>query len=236
MPGRSLPAMRDLVVREALQTMARDAAKRFRALVAEGKEIPYDVHESGDGSPLPQYAPLTGRFIREHAPLLRELDSFGSACAAIESAELAASTSRSSARHVPPDAGAAAPRLAGVVFLCRLWEDSTDFSLDDARLTAAIAELEANGDADRGEIEVVVPLRGLRMETHAPRARDRDRSSAPTPSRCPPRRAPRRPRAAPAGSRPSSPSRASAASRRRARRGTERGRRRAPAPSRPSAA
>ena len=42
--------------------------------------------------------------------------------------------------------------------------DSTDFSLDDERLKAAIAELEANADAAEGEIEVVVPLRGLRME------------------------------------------------------------------------
>ena len=43
--------------------------------------------------------------------------------------------------------------------------DSTDFSLDDERLRLAIDEIEANGDADAGEIEVVVPLRGLRMES-----------------------------------------------------------------------
>jgi hypothetical protein len=54
--------------------------------------------------------------------------------------------------------------LAGVVFLCRLWQDSTDFSLDAERLRAAVSEIEANGDASGGEIEVVVPLRGLRME------------------------------------------------------------------------
>ena len=38
---------------------------------------------------LPQYMPLTARFVRDNAPALHELDSFGSGCAAIESAGLA---------------------------------------------------------------------------------------------------------------------------------------------------
>ena len=144
--------------------MARDSAKRFRALVAEGQEIPYDVAEAADGSPLPQYTPLTGRFVREHAPLLRELDSFGSACAAIESSDLAGEYLADLGQDVPPDARRRA-ETAAVAFLERLWDDSTDFSLDDTRLTSAISELQANGDATEREIEVVVPLRGLRMET-----------------------------------------------------------------------
>jgi hypothetical protein len=154
--------MRDLVAREALRTMARDAAKRFRELVASGQEIPYDVREPGEGSPLPQYVPLTERFVRDHASALLELDSFGSACAAIESADLAGPYLEEFGIAVPPDARKRA-ELAGVVFLCRLWADSTDFSLDGDRLTAAIAELEAGGEAADDEIEVVVPLRGLQM-------------------------------------------------------------------------
>jgi len=125
--------MRDLVAPEALQTMARDAAKRFRELVASGHQIPYDVEESGSGSPLPRYVPLTGRFVRDNAPALLQLDSFGSACAAIESAELAGPYLEEFGIDVPPDARARA-ELAGTVFLCRLWADSTDFSLDRARL------------------------------------------------------------------------------------------------------
>ncbi len=142
--------------------MASDAAKRFRELVAAGHEIPYDVQEPGNGSPLPRYVPLTQRFVRDHAPALLELDSFGSACAAIESAELAGPYLEEFAIDVPADARERA-ELAGTVFLCRLWTDSTDFSLDGDRLGEAIAELEAGGATRDDEIEVVVPLRGLQM-------------------------------------------------------------------------
>src|SRR6185503_7496421 len=83
------PGMRDLVVREALKTMARDAAKRLREIVAAGHQIPYDVEESGGGAALPQYIPLTTRFIRDQASALLELDSFGSGYAASESEGLA---------------------------------------------------------------------------------------------------------------------------------------------------
>ena len=142
--------------------MAADAAERFRGLVAAGYEIPYDVEESGNGSPLPRYIPLTERFVRDNAPALLELDSFGSACAAIESAELAGPYLEEFRIRVPPDARKRA-ELAGIVFLCRLWTDSTDFSLDDKRLGEAITELEAGGETPEDEIEVVVPLRGLQM-------------------------------------------------------------------------
>ncbi len=156
------PGMRDLVASEALAAMAGDAAKRFRELVAAGHEIPYDLEEPGNGSPLPRYVPLTGRFVRDNAPALLELDSFGSACAAIESAELAGPYLEELGIDVPPDARTRA-ELAGTVFLCRLWMDSTDFSLEGDRLSEAIAELEAGGQTRHDEIEVVVPLRGLRM-------------------------------------------------------------------------
>ena len=142
--------------------MARDAAKRFHELVGAGHEIPYDVQEPGNGSPLPRYVPLTQRFVRDHAPALLELDSFGSACAAIESAELAGPYLEEFGINVPPDARERA-ELAGTVFLCRLWTDSTDFSLDGDRLGEAIAELQAGGETRDDEIEVVVPLRGLQM-------------------------------------------------------------------------
>ncbi len=142
--------------------MAQDAAKRFYELIAEGNEIPYVVHEPGDGSPLCEYEPQTARFVRDHAPALRELDSFGAACAALEIANLAGPYLDAAGIAVPEDRRQRS-ELASVVFLARLWQDSTDFSLDAPRLQDTIAELETGGEPAADEIEVVVQLRGLQM-------------------------------------------------------------------------
>lgn len=141
--------------------MARDAAKCLHGLVAAGEELPYEVREPGDGSPLCRYEPLTERFVRDHADELRQLDSFGAACAAIESGGHAGTYLETMGVAAPPDERRRA-ELAGIVFLCRVWMDTTDFSLDDERLELAIAEFEA-GDAEDGKIDVIVPLRGLQM-------------------------------------------------------------------------
>jgi len=154
--------MRDLVVHEALKVMAVDASKRLRELVAQGEQLPYDVHEAEASSPLPQYVPLTERFIRDHSQALCALDSFGAACATIDSADLAAAYLESFGIAVPAE-GRKRGELAGVVFLCRLWAGSTDFSVEDVRLGTAIAELEAGGEIAEDEIEVIVPLRGFQM-------------------------------------------------------------------------
>jgi len=154
--------MRDLVVREGLEAMARDAAERFRELIAAGEEMPYEVREPGAGSPIFQYEPLTELFVRDHAGALRELDSFGATCAALEAADLAGAYLEDMGVTVPSDPRRRA-ELAGIAFLCRLWMGSTDFSLDDERLAAAIEELEDRGELEQGELEVAVPLRGFQM-------------------------------------------------------------------------
>jgi hypothetical protein len=153
--------MRDLVVNEALVAMAYDAAKCLHGLIAAGAEVPYEVREPGDGSPLCRYEPLTEQFVRDHAGELHRLDSFGAACAALEAAGLAGDYLERMGIAVPEEPRQRA-ELAGTVFLCRMWLDSTDFTLDDDRLDAAIAELQAGGD-EPGQIEVIVPVRGLQM-------------------------------------------------------------------------
>jgi hypothetical protein len=154
--------MRDLVVREALEAMAFDSADRMRELIAAGAEIPYEVHEPGDGSPLCRYEPQTERFVHAQAGELRELDSFGAACAAIETAGFATSYLERMGIGAPPEPRKRA-ELAGIAYLCRLWMGSSDFSLDVDRLDAAIDEIEAGVEARDGQIEVIVPLRGLQM-------------------------------------------------------------------------
>ncbi len=155
--------MRDLVLREGLKTMAGDAALRLRDLLAAGQEIPYEVREAGNGSPLAEYVPQTSRFIRDRVAELVVLDSFGSACAALESAALAGIYLEEMGVPEPGDARRRG-ELAGVVFLCRLWQGSTDFTLDDKRLEATMDELLSLGEASPGEIEIAVPLRGFQMD------------------------------------------------------------------------
>jgi hypothetical protein len=155
--------MRDLVLRDALKTMAGDAALTLRDLLASGQEIPYEVRESGNGSPLAEYVPQTSRFIREHATDLLALDSFGTTCAALESAALAGIYLEEMGVPEPAEARRRG-ELAGVVFLCRLWQGSTDFTLDDQRLEAAMDELLELGETAEGEIEIAVPLRGFQMD------------------------------------------------------------------------
>ena len=142
--------------------MAFDAAERLRELIAAGEEIPYEVREPGDGSPLCRYEPQTEVFVHDHAGELRRLESFGTACAAIEIAGLATAYLERMGIGIPEDPRKRA-EIACIAFLCRLWIGSSDFTLEDARLEGAIDELDAGTELNTGGIEVIVPLRGLQM-------------------------------------------------------------------------
>ena len=107
--------------------------------------------------------PQTSRFIRDHVAELVALDSFGTTCAALESSALAGVYLEEMGVPEPEEARRRG-ELAGVVFLCRLWQGSTDFTLDDQRLEATMDELLDLGDPDVGEIEIAVPLRGFQMD------------------------------------------------------------------------
>ena len=154
--------MRDLVVRESLQRLAEDAGERLRDLIASGEELPYDVTAPGEDSPFAQFAPQTTRFIRAHATALLDLDSFGPACSAIASAEIARTYLQRLGEPIPNDPGRSAAD-AVVTFLCRVWEGSAEFGLDPARIDAALLELEDTGEPEQGEAEVLVPVLGLQM-------------------------------------------------------------------------
>lgn len=154
--------MRDLVLRQQLHELASDASERLHELVQSGEEVPYEVIESGEGSPFCRYEPLGAEFIVERASLIASLASFGPAKAAVAKAGLAGAY----LAELGLDASAEPGRQAEdalLALLCRVWEGSSDFALDPARLDAAIGELESCGEAGPGEVEVVVPLIGLQM-------------------------------------------------------------------------
>lgn len=157
--------MRDFLLNEALKRLATEAATHFSTLVASGEMIPFDVAaEDGDDSAFYSYVPLTSRFVEERSEDLRSLPSFGPAREAAVEAGVAAPYLEGRGESVPPDPGARAERML-TIFVSSLWEGSTEFALDRARLDSALSMLDAEArDADDAEI-LLVPLVGLRMST-----------------------------------------------------------------------
>ncbi len=155
--------MRDFLLNEALKRLSAEAATRFSALVASGDQIPFDVAaDAGDDSAFYSYVPLTSRFVEERAEELRSLPSFGPAREAATEAGVAAPYLEERGESVPADPGARAERML-TIFISALWEGSTEFSLDRARLDSALSMLDAEArDADDAEI-LIVPIVGLRM-------------------------------------------------------------------------
>jgi hypothetical protein len=155
--------VRDFLLNEALKRLATEAATRFSSLVAGGDQIPFDVAaEDGDDSAFYSYVPLTSRFVEERAQELRSLPSFGPAREAAVEAGIASTYLESRGEAVPADPGERAERML-TIFISALWEGSTEFSLDRARLDSALSMLDAEArGADDAEL-VIVPVVGLRM-------------------------------------------------------------------------
>jgi len=155
--------VRDFLLNEALKRLATEAATRFSALVASGDQIPFDVAaEDGDDSAFYSYVPLTSRFVEERAGELRSLPSFGPAREAAVEAGVAAPFLEARGEQVPADPGERAERML-TAFISSLWEGSTEFSLDRARLDSALSVLDAEArGADDADV-VIVPMVGLRM-------------------------------------------------------------------------
>ncbi len=155
--------MRDPVLREALSTLAAEAATRLRSLVATGDEIPFDVaEESGESTQFYRYVPLTSRFVSDREDELRSLPSFGPACAAVSAAAIAVPYLEARGATVPADPDERAAAML-ICFIADLWEGSAEFSLDSVRLRRALGELDAE-TRDAGEAELLIaPIVGLQM-------------------------------------------------------------------------
>jgi hypothetical protein len=156
--------VRDAVLIRTLEALSDAAGELLRGLVAVGEDIPYELTGPGEGSPFAQYAPMSGRFVREHWGQLAELDAFGEACAELERAELAGTYLERLDEPVPPDPGRRA-EAATINFLVRLWDGTSDFPTDPDRIAEAIAEIEGCAAEPDGDAELVAPLLGFHMPT-----------------------------------------------------------------------
>ncbi len=180
----------------------------LRDLLASGVEVPYEVRETGAGSPLAEYVPQTSAFIRDNAAQLAALDSYGTTCAAHRVRRprnsLPRGDGRARAGRLPPPRRARGrrlplPPLAG---LDRLHARRRAPDRDDrraSRLRRGLASARSRSPSRFAAFR-------WRSKSSSSPAR---RSFAPTPSTCPPRLAAATEWAARPGSLPSWSSRAS---------------------------
>ena len=167
-PVANASSVRNRHLHEALSTFAEEAAWQLADERSAGAEIPFEVIDAGAGgrgTPLYCYRPLTAGFIDQRAGLIGQLPSYLPAVHALGSAgDLMPYLERRGLDEVPP-AGHARAQAALRAFVTRVFEDSSDFVLDRARLGQALIELEEALQEAPGGTEVLVALHGLVIES-----------------------------------------------------------------------
>ncbi|MBS1884157.1 MAG: hypothetical protein JSS97_14510, partial [Actinobacteria bacterium] len=155
--------MRDFLLNESLRRLSTEAATRFNAMVAEGEQIPFDVAtDTAEDSPFYSYVPQTGRYVAERTAELHGLPGWNAAREAVVEAGVASTYLERRGEVVPAEPGTRAERMLEVFFV-GLWEGSSGFALDRARLEEQIATLDAEArSADDADV-LMVPIVGLRM-------------------------------------------------------------------------
>ncbi len=160
--------MRNLTLHEQLYAFAADAGERLDLATADGDEVPFEVVQS-DGQrsgriPLYCYRPLTGDFIRARLGLLVALPTYAPVARALEGVGGLELYLRARGRKQLPDD----PRgLADEVlrdFLARVFDERSEFTLDETRFEAAYDELEHALYEGRCVTEVVAALLGIDLD------------------------------------------------------------------------
>jgi hypothetical protein len=154
--------VRDAALDETLRRLATEAAGRFRNLVAGGDEIPFDVAEAdGDHALFYRYVPLTRRYVVDRSDEILGLPSFGAACSAVATAEVAAPYLEARGLPVPADPR---QRAAGmlVAFLSELWDGCSEFTVNRAQLDGALAALQSESRSLEASDVLIAPIAGLK--------------------------------------------------------------------------
>ena len=160
--------MRNRQLRDALAAFSEEAAWQLASDTADGHELAFEVIESGGrrrDATLYCYRPLTADFIDRRRSVIAQLPAYLPAVHALAAVGgLDAYLEARIAVGVPRDARERA-ELALRAFLCRVFEDSTDFVLQNDRFTRAYEELESVVHEGRTETVVVAPLLGLTLQS-----------------------------------------------------------------------
>lgn len=156
--------MRNRALHDQLRLFAGQAAERLQAALDAGSEIPFEVAEApGARSVLYRYKPLSGEFLRERFGELRSLDAFPATITALARVEGTSAYLRVLGTSYVPAFEHDRAETTLAAFLCRLWEESSTFELEEPRFNRAYRELEAIVYEDTAVNTVVAPLVGVRL-------------------------------------------------------------------------
>jgi hypothetical protein len=169
--------VRNLTLHGLLEAFTRDAGMRLTLAAAAGDEIPFEVVPSAGvaargerrsrqplRSPLYCYRPLTADFIRERLGLLVALPTYAPAARALEGVGGTDAYLRARGELEIPDTPRTLADTALRLFLWRVFEERSEFGVDDARFELAYAELERAIYRGRCVTEMVVPLLGIDLD------------------------------------------------------------------------
>ncbi|HWF54704.1 MAG TPA: hypothetical protein VG223_08760 [Solirubrobacteraceae bacterium] len=154
-----------------LREFTGDSALQLTNETLGGVEIPFEIVESDPGRPgrvpLYCYRPLTGSFIRERLGLLATLPSYAAASRALAEADgIERYLTLRGESHIPA-AGRERADAALRCFLARVFEERSEFGLDDGRFEVAYEELEHAVYEGRCVTTVIVPLLGVALAPDA---------------------------------------------------------------------
>jgi hypothetical protein len=156
--------VRNRALHDQLRLFAGQSADRLRAAVEAGSEIPFEVTEApGARSALYRYTPLTGEFVRERFGELRSLEAYSATVTALSRVEGTSAYLRVLGTSYVPAFEHDRAETTLAAFLCRLWEESSTFELEDPRFERAYRELESIVYEDTAVNTVIAPLVGVRL-------------------------------------------------------------------------
>jgi hypothetical protein len=160
--------VRNATLQANLREFTADAALQLTAETASGVEIPFEIVETDGGRPgrvpLYCYRPLTGSFIRERLGLLAALPSYAAASRALSELEGAEAYLRLRGEPRIPAAGRERADAVLRCFLGRVFEERSEFGLDEARFAQAYDELEHAVYHGRCVTTVIAPLLGIALD------------------------------------------------------------------------
>jgi hypothetical protein len=155
--------MHNRAMHDTLSAFVAEAAHQLSEEVAGGAEVSFELAEQrGAFSALYCYRPMSDAFIAERSGMLGRLPSFAGASRAL--ADLPNLAGYLHARGVAVDRRSPGEG-AVTAFLCAVWAEATDFTLDAERFEAAYEELERVGYAGCSLSVVVAPVEGLVLES-----------------------------------------------------------------------